>query len=172
MLFLHPDQKEWVERDFAGPASLTGVSGSGKTAIVVMRAIRLARDASVERPVFVVTLNRSLALLIKDLIDHACLPELRERIVVTSFFEYAQQMLLEFEPENRKSYLEVTWKGEEHIDEVWREFIAVNCATKLQPSSILCIGRWWRARSVRKATFVRSLIGCAVGLGKETKWSI
>lgn len=124
MLFLHPDQQQWVDRDFAGPTSLTGVSGSGKTAIVVMRAIRLAaaNEESETKPVLIVTINRSLALLIGDLVDHACLPEFRNRIFVTSFFEYAQKRLFTLEPQNARSYREVTWKGEEHIDEVWREF--------------------------------------------------
>ena len=81
-------------------------------------------------PILIVTLNRSLALLIKDLVDHACLPELRARIIVSSFFEYAQGKLLGFEPENRRSYLEVTWKGEEHIDEVWREFYRCHLNSK------------------------------------------
>lgn len=154
MLFLHPDQQEWVDRDFTGPASLTGISGSGKTAIAVMRAIRLAKTASEDCPVLLVTLNRSLALLITDLVDHACRDDLRKRIQVTSFFEYAQSRLLQFEIENRKLYVEVTWKGNEHIDEIWREFyrcyLNSNDAKVLDP-----IHRTLTAREVNAEAYVR-----------------
>jgi hypothetical protein len=154
MVFLHPEQQHWVDRDFTGPTSLTGVSGSGKTAIAVMRSIRLARVATEARPILIVTLNRSLALLIRDLVDHACPPELRSRIHVTSFFEYAQIRLREFEPQNARSYLEVTWKGEEHIDEVWREFyrsyLNNTSAEVLEP-----IHRTVIARGVNAENYVR-----------------
>ena len=42
-LFLHPEQEKVVLADYPGPAQLSGVSGSGKTSIVVQRALRLAK---------------------------------------------------------------------------------------------------------------------------------
>jgi len=36
MLFLHPDQTDVVEKDFSSSAKLLGVSGSGKTCVVVL----------------------------------------------------------------------------------------------------------------------------------------
>jgi hypothetical protein len=30
-VFLHPEQREWVERDYAGPARVSGSAGTGKT---------------------------------------------------------------------------------------------------------------------------------------------
>jgi hypothetical protein len=29
-IFLHPEQRQWVERDFAGPARVSGSPGPGK----------------------------------------------------------------------------------------------------------------------------------------------
>ena len=43
MLFLHPEQKKVAEKDFRGPARLRGVSGSGKTSVLVHRARFLAK---------------------------------------------------------------------------------------------------------------------------------
>lgn len=122
MLFMHPRQQEIVDADMNGSAKLSGVSGSGKTCIVVNRAIRLARKQP-DLPVLILTLNKSLASLISSLVEYACpLAEVRNRIVVKSFFELCQNYLNEFEPENHKLYDDITWKNGEHIDEVWREF--------------------------------------------------
>src|SRR5262249_19084974 len=38
MLYLHPQQREYVDKNFAGPTRLAGVSGSGKTCVVIHRA--------------------------------------------------------------------------------------------------------------------------------------
>lgn len=44
MLYLHPSQREAVDRDFAGPARVTGGPGTGKSVVAVHRAARLARE--------------------------------------------------------------------------------------------------------------------------------
>jgi superfamily I DNA/RNA helicase len=121
MLFMHPDQQRFVDDDYAGPAKLSGVSGSGKTCIVVNRAIALAQRYPNER-ILVLTLNKSLATLIDSLVKKAALPDLLERIDTHAFFTVCQNFLSEFEPENVKIYDETTWKSAEHIDEIWREF--------------------------------------------------
>ena len=71
MLFLHPAQREIVHREFSGPARLAGVSGSGKTCVVVHRAISLAQRYP-DQDVLILTLNRSLATLIERLVALAC----------------------------------------------------------------------------------------------------
>jgi len=120
-LFMHPEQERVVTEDYPGSSQLSGVSGSGKTCVAVRRALRLA--AAPEARVLLVTLNRSLAGLLDQLVEAACTdPELRKRIKVTSFFELAQELLLQFEPENARSYRDVTWKLDEHVDEIFREY--------------------------------------------------
>lgn len=121
MLFLHPDQQSVVDRDFAGPAKLIGVSGSGKTCIVVQRAIRLAEKYNGEK-VLVLTLNRQLACLIREMVFSAAPDDTRSNIHVEPFFSLCQSLLHAFEPENDKLYDDVTWKSKEHIDEIWREY--------------------------------------------------
>ena len=122
MLFMHPKQKEIVDEEFDGPTLLNGVSGSGKTGIIVKRAIRHASE-NPKKPVLILTLNRSLSFLILDIINHACPKEFRKSIQVKSYFELCQDYLREFEEADVfKHYSDVTWKLEDHIDDVWREF--------------------------------------------------
>ena len=53
LLFMHPEQSKVVDKDFEGPAQLSGVSGSGKTCVAIRRALRLA-DANANAKVLVV----------------------------------------------------------------------------------------------------------------------
>ena len=125
---MHPEQEAVVNEDFSGPSLLSGVSGSGKTCVAVKRAIRLA-EANKQSEVLLITLNRSLAGLIRLLVDQASISlEERMRIKVISFFELCQELLTEFEPNNTRSYRDVAWRGGsgkgggEHIDEIFREY--------------------------------------------------
>ncbi len=121
MLFMHPDQRKIVERNFNGAAKLVGVSGSGKTCIIVKRAVYLAEQYP-DQKILVLTLNPSLANLIETLMNYVCMDGIRSRIEVYSFWKFCQQQLLKYEPANQKLYNDITWKLNEHVDEVWDEF--------------------------------------------------
>jgi superfamily I DNA/RNA helicase len=122
MLFMHPEQQKVVDEDFSGSAQLSGVSGSGKTCIAVRRAARLASDGD-KKNVLLVTLNKSLSGLIGKMVDQAITEDsARKRVHVTSFFQLCQEMLAEFEPDRVKLHDSVSWKLDEHIDDVFREF--------------------------------------------------
>jgi superfamily I DNA/RNA helicase len=92
LLWLHPDQKRVVEADFDLPAVLKGVSGSGKTVILIHRARRLARKYPNEK-IGVLTLNRSLARLLQNLINKLCVEGEQERIKVEAFYDYFKSVL-------------------------------------------------------------------------------
>lgn len=127
MLFMHPEQQRLVDAEYEGPTKLSGVSGSGKTCIIVNRAISLAKKGS-DGKILITTLNRSLARLINDLLDYACPDEeLRSIITCKSFFDICRELLIRLEPDNTKLYEEFTWKTAEHIDEIWREFYRCKC---------------------------------------------
>ncbi|MEI8614870.1 3'-5' exonuclease [Shewanella sp. PP-He15 brown] len=121
MLFMHPDQESVAFKDFKGPSKLLGVSGSGKTCIVVQRAIYLAKKYP-GKSILIVTLNKPLSFLIESLVQKLVEPEFSSQIEVRPFFSVCQELLNTFEPENKKLYEDVTWKSGEHIDAVWREF--------------------------------------------------
>lgn len=93
MLYLHPDQYIRVKDDYAGSAKLDGVSGSGKTCVVVKRAIRLASKYPGHK-ILILTLNRSLACLIRTLVEAASPPNYGGTIEVLAFFELCQKLLV------------------------------------------------------------------------------
>lgn len=127
MLFMHPDQEHFVNADYPGAVKISGVSGSGKTCVVVKRAIRLAKMYP-EGKILVLTLNRPLSGLINALVKTAAASTaIRQRIEVRPFFDLCQELLFEFEPGNRKLYNDETLPGrystnKDHIDEVWAEY--------------------------------------------------
>lgn len=84
-IFLHPEQREWVERDYAGPARVSGSAGTGKTIVALHRAAHLAR-ANPDARVLLTTLTDSLANALRTRIRRLVSnePRLAERIDVHS----------------------------------------------------------------------------------------
>jgi len=119
MIFLHPEQKRIVETDYDRPAVLTGVSGSGKTCVVVHRARRLAKKYPGER-IGVLTLNRSLARLINNLLDSLCTPVERENIHVLAFYDYFKQLINVYGPQKFLDQLAATARGHDNESHILR----------------------------------------------------
>jgi superfamily I DNA/RNA helicase len=92
MYFLHPDQKRYVEADYEKPVVLTGVSGSGKTCILVHRARYLARRFPGER-IGIFTLNRNLAGLLRELVSDLLTFEERKNVQVFAFYDFFSELL-------------------------------------------------------------------------------
>ncbi|MBX3648985.1 MAG: DEAD/DEAH box helicase [Rhodocyclaceae bacterium] len=92
IVFLHPSQRDLVEKDFAGPARVAGSAGTGKTVVALHRARRLARDPAAR--VLLTTfsdplafaLERKLQILAADKI------EVVPRITVASFEGAAREL--------------------------------------------------------------------------------
>ncbi|HEY5107623.1 MAG TPA: 3'-5' exonuclease [Caulobacteraceae bacterium] len=59
-VFLHPSQRETVERSFSGPARVAGSAGTGKTVVALHRAVRLAAADPAAR-VLLTTFSEPLA---------------------------------------------------------------------------------------------------------------
>lgn len=152
-LFLHPEQELVVNADYPGTSQLSGVSGSGKTCVAVRRALRLAKAE--DSRILLLTLNRSLAGLLRQLVDAASTDEKeRNRIEVISFFKLAKSMLLRFEPENEKVYEDVTWKLDEHVDEIFREYY--RCwANSAEADVLFALHKSLTARGVNAETYLR-----------------
>jgi mRNA-degrading endonuclease RelE of RelBE toxin-antitoxin system len=82
-VFLHPEQRQWVERDYTGPARVSGSAGTGKTIVALHRAVFLARanpNARVLLTTFSDTLANVLRTKLKRLVSNE--PRLAERIDV------------------------------------------------------------------------------------------
>jgi len=93
-IFLHPSQQQWVMRDYAGPARVSGSAGTGKTIVALHRAVTLARehpDARVWLTTFSDTLANALQTKLNRLISHQ--PRLAERLEVMSMNGMGKRLL-------------------------------------------------------------------------------
>lgn len=68
-VFLHPTQRETVERTYSGPARVTGSAGTGKTIVALHRAAHLARSNPTAR-VLLTTFSKALANALKSKLAH------------------------------------------------------------------------------------------------------
>jgi superfamily I DNA/RNA helicase len=85
MVFLHPAQRQIVERDYTGPARVAGSAGTGKTIVALHRAVYLARthrDSRILLTTFSDNLANALRTRLNRLISSE--PRLAERIEVHS----------------------------------------------------------------------------------------
>ncbi len=81
MIFLHPAQKQMVEKDYGGPTRVSGSAGTGKTIVALHRAVFLSRsnpDARVLLTTFSTTLANALRIRMRRLISNT--PRVGERL--------------------------------------------------------------------------------------------
>lgn len=84
-VFLHPEQRKLVEKNFNGPARVSGTAGTGKTIVALHRAAHLARTTPQAR-VLLTTFSEPLANALRAKLRLLLIgePRLGERIEVYS----------------------------------------------------------------------------------------
>jgi UvrD-like helicase C-terminal domain/AAA domain len=92
-VFLHPSQRKMVERDYRGPARISGSAGTGKTVVGLHRALYLGKTHGNSR-VLVTTISDALANLINIKLERLVEPtsDLSRRVSVQSIKEVARAM--------------------------------------------------------------------------------
>ena len=75
-VFLHPSQRAMVEKEFSGPARVSGAAGTGKTVVALHRAVHLAKDNEDAR-ILLTTFSDALANALKDKCYQLLRPEPR-----------------------------------------------------------------------------------------------
>lgn len=120
MLFLHPDQQQFVKREYNGPARLLGVAGSGKTVVLVHRAKALAKKYAGQR-ILVLTLGRSLVRLINHLLDRLCEAETRRQIQVLSMYDCCYSLVKAIDPTQLIEQHDP--KSGEDLERCWADFL-------------------------------------------------
>jgi hypothetical protein len=82
-VFLHPTQRRLVERQYTGPARVSGSAGTGKTIVALHRAVALARREPDAR-VLLTTFSKALAYALKTRLNYlvGTEPEIAARIEV------------------------------------------------------------------------------------------
>lgn len=91
--FLHPEQRQWVERSYSGPARVSGSAGTGKTIVALHRAVFLARnnpDTRVLLTTFSHILANALRVKLRRLISNE--PRLAERLDVHSINSLGERL--------------------------------------------------------------------------------
>ena len=92
-LFLHPSQREYVERDYDGPTRIAGVAGTGKTIVALHRAAHLARknpDANILLTSILYPLIEDLSKRMDLLVGHD--PDVRQRIKIRSLTDVVRDL--------------------------------------------------------------------------------
>ena len=92
-VFLHPAQRQWIEREQNGPARVSGSAGTGKTIVALHRAVHLARnneDSRVLLTTFSPALAHALHTRLRRLVGRT--PHLAERIDVVAIDELAERL--------------------------------------------------------------------------------
>jgi superfamily I DNA/RNA helicase len=92
-IFLHPAQRQAVERNFNGPARVSGGAGTGKTVVALHRAVSLARrhpEARVLLTTYSDVLANALRIKLASLAGNE--PRVRERIEVAALNAVATRL--------------------------------------------------------------------------------
>jgi len=92
-VFLHPSQRNVVDRDFSGPARVMGTAGTGKTIVALHRAARAVREDERAR-VLLTSFSRPLAndMKAKLAILLADDPSKLDRVSIVSFEDAASEL--------------------------------------------------------------------------------
>lgn len=99
MLYLHPEQAKIANADINGASRLRGVSGSGKTCVLVHRARYLAKKYN--EPVLIVTLTESMRRLLEHLVISLCGAE-GAWIQVETMASVARETIRQMHPEGER----------------------------------------------------------------------
>jgi hypothetical protein len=92
-VFLHPAQRQLVEREYNGPARVSGSAGTGKTIVALHRAVFLARtnpDDRVLLTTFSDTLANALRTKLRRLVSNQ--PRIGERLEVHAMNAIGQRL--------------------------------------------------------------------------------
>jgi superfamily I DNA/RNA helicase len=115
---LNEQQRQFVDLDHEGHYRIQGVSGSGKTLILLYRALRLARE-NPSQVVRVWTINRALA-------DHLwnstrrLTKSLPKNLHFDAFYDYCRESISLFETLDRYRLVDV--QSRETTQRAWQEF--------------------------------------------------
>ena len=93
MVYLHPSQRETIEKSFPGPARVAGSAGTGKTVVALHRAARLAKESAQAR-VLLTTFSRPLAQMLERKLRMLAgeAPSVVPRVTVTAFHGVAEEL--------------------------------------------------------------------------------
>jgi superfamily I DNA/RNA helicase len=120
LLFLHPEQKALSLKEFRGASRLRGVSGSGKTCVMLHRARYLAKKY--RAPILLVALTESMRKLLDSLIKELCGVE-SSFIQTSTINSLANFIVKELHPKGEAAYRVADGKLADSISRDLVEFV-------------------------------------------------
>jgi superfamily I DNA/RNA helicase len=94
-VFLHPQQRKLINRDWNGPVRVLGGAGTGKTVVAMHRAKWLAEKAlnSFDSGILFTTFTKNLAIDIEQNLKAICSPEIMRKIEVINLDAWVKRFL-------------------------------------------------------------------------------
>ncbi|UNK04530.1 3'-5' exonuclease [Psychrobacter raelei] len=174
-VFLHPSQRQLVERDWNGPVRVLGGAGTGKTVVAMHRARWLVSqpDWPKDARLLFTTFTSNLALDIADNLRKICTPEQAQRIEVVNLDAWVSQFV------KRNGYQStIVYPGgkDRHYDNCWSQAMALVPGELGLPDSFYK-EEWQRVilsqqvRS-RRDYFAASRVGRGVALNRRQRAQI
>ncbi|MCX5529774.1 UvrD-helicase domain-containing protein [Streptomyces sp. NBC_00006] len=96
-VYLHPTQRKIVERNYSGPARVSGGPGTGKTIVALHRVARLAAalPPGHNKPILLTTYTKNLTADLRSRLSSLIDPDLISRIDIKHIDQLAQTVLNE-----------------------------------------------------------------------------
>jgi superfamily I DNA/RNA helicase len=172
-VFLHPTQRQLVERDWNGPVRVLGGAGTGKTVVAMHRACWLARNVY-KRPdeqILFTTFTRNLAADIQENLRTICTEEELSRIEVTNLDRWVFHFL------KRSGYeYKIVFPGDEILSDLWEQAFTVAPDDPALPFSFYP-EEWEKVIQTQgissaKEYFKASRIGRGVALNRRARQAI
>ena len=134
-VFLHPAQRQLVERDYSGPARVSGSAGTGKTIVALHRAVFLAKR-SPESRTLLATFSDTLANALHDRLRRllSSEPRLAERMEVGALNAVAERLYVQ-------QFGKVKLAGPEALGPIVVKAISDHTQVKL--SNAFITSEWW-----------------------------
>lgn len=109
-VFLHPAQRKVVERDYSGPARVSGGPGTGKTIVALHRVRHLVERLGPgdRKDVLLTTFNKNLAADLRQRLLDLAGPEVVKRVEIVNIDKLATQIVAEAEPGGRRRWIDDT----------------------------------------------------------------
>jgi hypothetical protein len=119
-VFLHPTQRKIVERDYAGPARVSGGPGTGKTIVALHRVRHLVQRLGPGdgKDVLLTTFNKNLAADLRKRLLELAGPEVVKRVEIVNIDKLATQVVAEAEPRGGRH-----WLDDSRAVQMWRDML-------------------------------------------------
>ncbi|GGQ00514.1 UvrD-helicase domain-containing protein [Streptosporangium pseudovulgare] len=109
-VFLHPAQRKVVEREYSGPARVSGGPGTGKTIVALHRVRHLVDRLGPgdDTPVLLTTFNKNLAADLRQRLLVLAGNETARRVEIVNIDKLATQIVADAEPGGHRRWIDDT----------------------------------------------------------------